>query len=293
MPMLAVIGGAASLGWRVLADRPARSRRRCPRPRRARSAAGRSRTRRRRAARARRSRACARAARRRCSAITRSPAGWPSVSLTCLKLSRSSISSAPTVFSRRLRASSVRRSSSKRRRFFSPVSGSWLACAAAPASARCGSRPGPARRAGRPARCRRRRSAAAGRRPGRLGSRTTSSQVRSAIVDRRRRRVVERQARARRPSGRPRPAARRPRRAAPRSPPRPGRGTWKAPVGEADQGGAALGHGRGRRPVAVDGPEDVDAGAADRQAHDPGRRRLAAVAGAAQVGRAPGSEPRS
>ena len=62
------------------------------------------------------------------SAITRSPAGWPSVSLTCLKLSRSSISSAPTVCSRRLRAISVRRSSPKRRRFFNPVSGSWLAC---------------------------------------------------------------------------------------------------------------------------------------------------------------------
>ena len=92
-----------------------------------RSAAGRSRTRRRRAGPARRSRASALRSTPAISAITRSPAGWPSVSLTRLKLSRSSISSAPAVPSRRLRASSVRRSSSKRRRFFSPVSGSWLA----------------------------------------------------------------------------------------------------------------------------------------------------------------------
>ena len=48
--------------------------------------------------------------------------------------------------------------------------------------------------------------------------------------------------------------------------------------GEADERRAALRHGPRRRPVAVDGPEDVDPGAAERQPDHGGCRRCARVA---------------
>ena len=217
------------------------------------------------------------------STISWSPAGWPRVSLTCLKWSRSSITSAPVVRSRRARASASRRSSSKRRRFFSPVSGSSLAsrfssCIRSLRLQTKISAPSTAERA-RPT-----TPSSSGRTmPGRLGSRTTSTQVRSATWkraragssswpcgaeddvavddelhfvrgrdggDRRRREVVD-------PEG---------------------------GGGEADQGAAALGDGAGRGAVAVDGLEDVDADPAEHERDDRRRDRLAGIAGAGQVG---------
>ena len=97
------------------------------------------------------------------SPITRSPIGCPRVSLTGLKLSRSSSSRRP--------ASSLPAAACQLgpQVFLEapPVlePGERVVArrgAAAPASARCGSRPGPGRRAARPARRRRRRSGPAG-----------------------------------------------------------------------------------------------------------------------------------
>ena len=105
-----------------------RSLRRPGAPPRGCSGAGRPRTRRRRAAPATSLSRVRRRSTSAISSISRSPAGWPWESLTCLKWSRSSISSAPVVsVAARCAPSPSRRSSSKRRRFFSPVSGSWLA----------------------------------------------------------------------------------------------------------------------------------------------------------------------
>ena len=99
------------------------------------------------------------------SAITRSPAGWPRVSLTCLKWSRSSISSAPV--------DAVAAAARQLARAGPPRSGAGSSARSAGPGwpARCSScirslrlQTGPARQQRRQRDARRRRSSAAGRR---------------------------------------------------------------------------------------------------------------------------------
>ena len=166
--------------------------------------------------------------------------------------------------SRRPRAIATRRSSSKRRRFFSPVSGSWLAsrCSSCIRSLRLQTKiSGPQQRRQRDAdHGEQQRQADIGavgvaddQHPGAVGD-----------VDRRRIGVVQL------PLG-PTTAPRSSRsctaidvRTTVDTPPRR-RSDPEAAGGEPDQGRAPLGDGRGRGAVAVDRPVDVDAEAADQQ----------------------------
>ena len=207
------------------------------------------------------------------SASTRSPAGWPSVSLTCLKWSRSSISSAPgdpvAVAAGQLGPQVLLEAAPVLQPGERVLAGLQRPV---PASVRCGSRPAPAPPAAPPARGRRGRSSPAGRRRGGSDRARPAARCgrRSGSV---RRRLRHGAGRARRSACRARPARRRPRRAGPSVAAGGQVGDVEGAGGEADQGGAALGTVSGRSAVAVDGAEDVDPGAADRQPHRRRRRR--------------------
>ena len=289
MPTLAVIGGTSLLGAHLLADRARRSRRR-PSSRlvEARSAAARSRTRRRRSGPARRSRGRGRAAPSAISAITRSPAGWPSVSLTCLKWSRSSISSAPgdpvAAAARQLgpqvllEAAPVLQPGQRvlaglRAQLLHPL-------VAAPDQDQRRQQ----RRQREPDEGDHHRQVDAG------PARVADDQQPGAVGDLDRRGGAFRRGAGSGPaidlprstsatstsSGRAAVAA------AARS------GTWKAPPAKPISAARRSADGPDRRAVAVDRPEDVDPGAADRQPHRRRRGRLAAVARPQQVGAAAG-----
>ena len=219
------------------------------------------------------------------SPIMRSPTGWPRVSLTCLKLSRSSISTAPlTSLAAAAGHRSVRRSSSKRRRFFSPVSESS---------------PGLPPQLPHPlvtapdqdqrAQQRRQREADDGDQKGRLmpGPVGVADDQQPGAVgdpDRRPRRLVERDVGS--------PATGSPARAAAASVSSGSAavaaaartGSWKPPVANPTRASRRCAARRDRSTVGVDRLEDVDADTAERQPHRVGRRRPAAVASAEQHG---------
>ena len=221
----------------------------------------------------RRSRGCGRRSTSAISSITRSPAGWPSVSLTCLKWSRSSISSAPVravaaaarhrrpqvlleaapvlqpgqrVLARLalqllhpLVAAPDQDQGAEQRRQRDPDHGQQQR----QADVRAG------RGRGRPA-------ARCGRRSG--SARWRRRRARPAVADHACSRSIRSCTSTSSGSGGIAAAAR--------------SATWKAPAAKPIRAARRCGHGRGRGAVAVDRPEDVDAGAADQQLHRRRRR---------------------